>query len=121
MPDDTVVTPVLEKAAKSWRMWAPYAGAAIVSLYSLAIAFGHRQADTEMTAQSFSEFRTEMKDELKAIHGEVRQLSDGQIETNGKLDSVNDKVDDFKNWKDRVTGVAETVTVPKLQGHRTRK
>jgi hypothetical protein len=116
---DTVVTPVLLKAVSKWRKWAPWALSSIVcigsGLFSYSVKMGHTQADGEMIARSVTQLTTE----VNAMRGEVRQLSDKQIEMNGKLDAVDDNIQDFKGWKDRVTGVAETVSVPKLQGHRT--
>jgi hypothetical protein len=122
MPEeDTIVTPLLRRAADNWRSLVPWAGGGLIaiasSLISVSVTMGHRQADQEMLAKSVSDLTIEVKE----MRGEVRQVSDAQIEMKGDLKTVSGNINDFEDWRNRVTGVAETLSIPKLRNHHTRK
>lgn len=114
--DDTIRTKAVSYTRDHLKEIAAYAIAIASTVVTVSMAYGHKQADNEMLGTKVDSLVTE----VQSMRGDVRKLSDKQIEMSVKLDAVDDKVDDFKNWKDRVTGVAETITVPKL-GRRARK
>lgn len=113
--DDTIRTKALTYTRDHLKEIAAYAVAVASSVVAASVTWGHKQADTEMLSKNVSDLTIE----IKSMHGEVRELSDNQIKMSGKLDSVDEKVNDFKTWKDRITGVAETINIPKL-AHRAK-
>lgn len=127
--DDTIVTPILRRAADNWRSLVPWVGGGLIaiasSLISVSAAIGHRQADEETLVKNVAELTlavkngtTEMKTEINEIRGEVRKVSDSQLEMKGDVKAVSGDISDLKGWKNQVTGVAESTSIPKLQGHR---
>lgn len=113
MNEETIKTRAITYTRDHLKEIAAYAIAVASTVVTVSMAYGHKQADTEMLSTKVDSLVTE----VQSMRGEVRTLSDKQIEMSGKLDAMDDKVDDFKNWKDRVQGVAETVSVPKLGHH----
>lgn len=82
MNDDTVVTPFIQNAAGSWRTWAPYVGAGIVSAYSLVYAFGgshehstNFEANYARDQAVLTKYQADMKEQVNRVEAKVDALA----------------------------------------------
>lgn len=119
MNDDTTQQRVLAVAKTAWshRKWiAALAASMVTGIVGTSVAWGgyvERMAgDKEGLA------RIEKKLDAREIHDNAMDMKQAVLEQ--KVDAIHEDVRDFKDWKDRVTGVAESINVPKL-GHRAHK
>lgn len=111
--DATIRTRALNYGRSHWKMVAAWVIAGASTLVNISIAIGHRQSDSAVVAASV----TQLVSKVEGLTEKVNTQSADIAGMTAKVDMIHDDVQGFKAWKDRVTGVAETVTVPKLQGH----
>lgn len=119
MTEDTSSQRILVVAKTAWghRKWiAGLAASLVTGVIGASVAWGGYVERVSGDKEAIS--RIEKKLDVMAEDMNASKMKQAVFEE--KLDSVHEDVRDFKDWKDRVTGVAETVSVPKL-GHRTRK
>lgn len=114
MIDDTVRTRAFKYTRTNWKAVTAYVIAAVSTLVNVSIGFGHRQSDSAVVAASV----TQLVSKVDGLTDKVNTQSADIAGMTAKVDMIHDDVQGFKAWKDRVTGVAETVSVPKLQSHR---
>lgn len=112
--EDTIRTKAINYTRTNWKTVVAYVVAAVTTGANVFIAIGHRQSDSAVVAASVTQLVTK----VEGLTDKVNTQSADIAGMTAKVDMIHDDVQGFKAWKDRVTGVAETVTVPKLQGHR---
>jgi hypothetical protein len=120
MADDTSSQRILVGAKIAWghRKWiAALVASMVTGIIGTSVAWGGYVERVSGDKEAIT--RIEKKLDVMAEDMNSSKMKQAVFEE--KLDSVHEDVRDFKTWKDRVTGVAETVNVPKLQGHRARK
>lgn len=98
MTEDTVVTPVLRKAAESWRTWAPWAAAVAAAVWAFAVSLGGKaehSADLEANYArdqiTLKRYEEEMRAQMDRMEGKVDALS-----------MLPAKVDDLGRRQDRM-------------------
>lgn len=114
---DTIRTRALTYTRTNWKAVIAYVVAAVTTGANVFIAIGHRQSDSAVVAASVTQLVTKVEGLTDKVNTQSSDIS-GMKST---VDMIHEDVQGFKAWKDRVTGVAETVTVPKLQGRRAHK
>lgn len=117
MNDETIRTRALTFGRSHWKMVAGWIVVSASTLWNVGIAIGHRQSDSAVVAASV----TQLVIKVDGLTEKVNTQSADIAGMTAKVDMIHDDVQGFKAWKDRVTGVAETVSVPKLQTRRVRK
>jgi hypothetical protein len=120
MSDDTTQQRILVGAKMAWshRKWiAALAASMVTGIVGTSVAWGGYVERVSGDKDAIE--RIEKKLDAQIERDTARDMKQARLEE--KVDAVHEDVRDFKDWKDRVTGVAETVNVPKLQGHRARK
>jgi len=115
MTDDTIQTKALKAVKPHLKLIAHFGWAAIVAIIGFTVANTKKQMHSEALEESVSQ----LVEKMDSMNDKVTSLQQKQAVFDEKLDRVHEDVRDFKDWKDKVTGVAETVTVPKL-GHRAK-
>lgn len=108
---------VVAKTAWSHRKWlAALAASMVTGIVGTSAAWGGYVERVSGDKEAIA--RIEKKLDAQIESDNTRDMKQARLEE--KVDAVHEDVRDFKDWKDRVTGVAETINVPKL-GHRARK
>jgi uncharacterized protein YoxC len=114
MIEETVTTRALKFGRSHYKVVAAWIVAGVTTGANVFIAIGHRQSDSAVVAASV----TQLVSKVDGLTDKVNTQSADIAGMTAKVDMIHDDVQGFKAWKDRVTGVAETVSVPKLQSHR---
>lgn len=115
--EDTARTRALNYTRINWKVVAAYLVAAVSTLVNVSIALGHKQADGTALVEKVESLASK----VDGLSSKVSTQSESIAGMKATVDMIHEDVTGVKAWKDRVTGVAETVTVPKLQSHRARK
>lgn len=119
MTDETNTQRILMVAKTAWshRKWlAALAASMVTGVIGTSVAWGGYVERTSGDKEAIA--RIEKKLDAQIESDNARDMKQARLEE--KVDAVHEDVRDFKDWKDRVTGVAETVNVPKLQGRRAK-
>lgn len=121
--DDTIRTRALDYTRSHLKEITAYAIAIASSVVTISMAYGHKQADTEMTAKDFQE----LKGEVKAMHGELTQVKESQARIEGTVAAIIPWAQGAAKFQAAVQqGAAEALATPVPKGpappgHRVRK
>jgi hypothetical protein len=116
--DEHATTHVLKRVApfwawvrKYWPVLVSISGTSVVWLVAQSFAVGGYQTEFRKIAQGLEDTNTQ----LSALKAKVDNLAEnGPTVTNRDIAHVQSDVRELKEWKDKVTGVADTMTVPKF-------
>lgn len=119
MSDDTIRTKAITYTRDHVKEIIAYAIAVASSVVAGSVAYGHKQADSEMLSTTVKELTTK----VDALSGKVDDIAISQAEMKGTLTVVKDQVQSVVQFKTDVTeGIkdANQVRIPKLTGHRAK-
>lgn len=120
--DETIKTKALSYARLNFRQLLAYAVATISTIVSISVGVGRHETKNEMDAAKMNETLIQVTTKLDRMSDKVDNLAVQQAQTTATLNAVHEEVLEVKEWKERVTGVADTFRVPKLtEGHRAKK
>jgi hypothetical protein len=109
---------VVAKTAWSHRKWiAALVASMVTGVIGTSVAWGgyvERMSGDKAQIDRI-EKKLDAKIESDNAANSSRDMKQARLEE--KVDAVHEDIRDFKDWKDRITGVAETVRVPKLGRH----
>lgn len=115
---DTVVTPILTKAAGKWRIWGPWIAAALAWAWSMSNTVVHKQVANETLATDVATLKSDMQGLKASVATTNIQLATIQ----GTLNGINMKTDSFGKFKDDFQkGAKEALAMPVKQGHRAKR
>lgn len=129
MSDDTIVTPVLEKAAKYWRKWVPWAltslACALNAIVIYSVGYGQQKgtdaADRTQLIAKVDGIATDMKSVKDTLQAHGERLASMEATSAMTLNDVHD----LKTLADHAQDVADKFKVQRFNnqplGHRVRK
>ena len=121
MSDDTIRTKAITYTRDHLKEIAAYAIAVASTVVTFSMAYGHKQADSEIQAKDFREFKEEVKADIRDLKSSVQDVKMNQVSDHATMVIVGSDVHDLKMMADHASDVAESFKVPRLTGHRAKK
>lgn len=111
--DTTVITPMLQRAAAKWKLWGPWLASALIASYSIAVTWGHRQADGEMQTKDFEA----LKIEVQQMRNDLTQVKESQARVEGTMSAIIPWAQGVAKFQVSVQkGAAEALATPVPKG-----
>lgn len=110
--EDTIRTRALTYGRDHFKEVVAYVVAIASTVVSVSVGLGHRQASGEELTENVSKLLTKF-DEL---NGNFIVMQRDNAVMGNEVHHVKEDVGELKEWKDKVTGVADNTHVPKVAG-----